>query len=429
MFLSLGTEILDHISGAEGQAAAVAGDMNSVTFEAPGSADEIGEIMAGRGEDFDPASTQDQIINITRDTSLVSGSPLTIDQLGTEIETPLTPAEYLNHALLSNPLINPFGGLVWVVQNLFTVHSLDNINVPEGVPTFGDVAVNPVHSMESAAGMTPGTEVFISDNGDRTYINTEAGWVYHFNTNGTAEISVRDTSGNFIAFNISEEGQATPVNGELPPLDGPIEYTIQSGDSLSVIAKVYHTSVEALLEANPNITDPNSIKAGDKLVITDDLLGEDWENDGTGVWDGTVEGMDTSDLDTQFNNDLIDGLIWDDSELAADVDLRMQFMDEHGDRFALVNSPDFSADQQANLLAAQELAYQNWKVEQLNPLPTTAEQFAAAVDSFVQLQQTTDLAEQLGQAIESGDGGGGSDSGSNSLPDQAGSLRKGLLLG
>ena len=125
----------------------------------------------------------------------------------------------------------------------------------------------------------------------------------------------------------------------------------------------------------------------------------DPQNDGIGVWDGTVEGMDTSDLDTQFNNDLIDGLIWDDSELAADVDLRMQFMDEHGDRFALVNSPD----QQANLLAAQELAYQNWKVEQLNPLPTTAEQFAAAVDSFVQMQQTTDLAEQLGQVIESGD--------------------------
>jgi len=44
-------------------------------------------------------------------------------------------------------------------------------------------------------------------------------------------------------------------------------YTIQSGDTLSGIASKYGTTVNALLAANPNITNPNLIYAGAKLTI------------------------------------------------------------------------------------------------------------------------------------------------------------------
>lgn len=44
-------------------------------------------------------------------------------------------------------------------------------------------------------------------------------------------------------------------------------YQLQDGDTLSQIAADNGTTVEALLAANPQITDPNAIRAGDTLVI------------------------------------------------------------------------------------------------------------------------------------------------------------------
>lgn len=44
-------------------------------------------------------------------------------------------------------------------------------------------------------------------------------------------------------------------------------YTIQSGDNLSKIAKQYDTTVNKLLELNPNITNKNLIYAGDTLNV------------------------------------------------------------------------------------------------------------------------------------------------------------------
>ncbi|MBT4921794.1 MAG: LysM peptidoglycan-binding domain-containing protein [Rickettsiales bacterium] len=45
-------------------------------------------------------------------------------------------------------------------------------------------------------------------------------------------------------------------------------YSIESGDTLSNIASANGTTVEALMELNPNITDPNIINVGDSLVLT-----------------------------------------------------------------------------------------------------------------------------------------------------------------
>lgn len=45
------------------------------------------------------------------------------------------------------------------------------------------------------------------------------------------------------------------------------EYTIRKGDTLSLIAKRYNTTIEAILRANPNIKNPNLIFPGEKIKI------------------------------------------------------------------------------------------------------------------------------------------------------------------
>ena len=46
-----------------------------------------------------------------------------------------------------------------------------------------------------------------------------------------------------------------------------IEYTVQKGDTLSKIAKEYNTTVEAICELNPEITNPNLIYVGQVIKI------------------------------------------------------------------------------------------------------------------------------------------------------------------
>ncbi len=46
-----------------------------------------------------------------------------------------------------------------------------------------------------------------------------------------------------------------------------MNYTIRSGDTLSKVASRHGTSLAALMQANPSITNPNRIYAGQKLVI------------------------------------------------------------------------------------------------------------------------------------------------------------------
>lgn len=50
-------------------------------------------------------------------------------------------------------------------------------------------------------------------------------------------------------------------------VSGPMIYCIESGDTLFGLAVRFHTTVDAILEANPQITDPNFIRAGENLTI------------------------------------------------------------------------------------------------------------------------------------------------------------------
>jgi LysM repeat protein len=57
---------------------------------------------------------------------------------------------------------------------------------------------------------------------------------------------------------------AAPVATTLPT---PTEYEIARGDTMRKIAAKFNTSVEAILAANPKVTDPNKIQAGQRIII------------------------------------------------------------------------------------------------------------------------------------------------------------------
>jgi LysM repeat protein len=60
----------------------------------------------------------------------------------------------------------------------------------------------------------------------------------------------------------------TSASNAVPNLNiNSTEYTIKKGDTLSLIAKNFNTTVEALLKANPNIKNPNLIFPGEKIKI------------------------------------------------------------------------------------------------------------------------------------------------------------------
>ena len=61
--------------------------------------------------------------------------------------------------------------------------------------------------------------------------------------------------------------RAVPIPVKKAPGRSAVYHDIAAGETLSAIAKEHGTTVEALLAANPEITDPNLIKAGQAVVI------------------------------------------------------------------------------------------------------------------------------------------------------------------
>jgi LysM repeat protein len=55
------------------------------------------------------------------------------------------------------------------------------------------------------------------------------------------------------------------------PTPAQVVHVVKSGDNLSAIAAQYGVTVDQILEANPQITNPNSINVGDEIVIPQPL--------------------------------------------------------------------------------------------------------------------------------------------------------------
>ena len=65
----------------------------------------------------------------------------------------------------------------------------------------------------------------------------------------------------------SDSAAATSIAPTLAAGPTPLVYTVKSGDLLSTIAAKFHVTLAELEAANPQITDPNKIKVGDKITI------------------------------------------------------------------------------------------------------------------------------------------------------------------
>lgn len=59
----------------------------------------------------------------------------------------------------------------------------------------------------------------------------------------------------------------TPAAATTTNTAGATTYTVQQGDWLAAIARRYNTTVPAILAANPQITDSNSIQPGVTIVL------------------------------------------------------------------------------------------------------------------------------------------------------------------
>ena len=69
-------------------------------------------------------------------------------------------------------------------------------------------------------------------------------------------------------------GQPMPSPGRTPtPVPSQRLYTVQSGDTLFSIARSFGLTVEQLLAANPQVTNPDLVQIGQVLIIPDDDFG------------------------------------------------------------------------------------------------------------------------------------------------------------
>ena len=72
--------------------------------------------------------------------------------------------------------------------------------------------------------------------------------------------------------NVTEREAEPPAASNVTPpqstvVTGTINYCIEPGDTLFGLAMRFHTTIDAILEANPRITDANFIRAGDNINI------------------------------------------------------------------------------------------------------------------------------------------------------------------
>ncbi len=90
---------------------------------------------------------------------------------------------------------------------------------------------------------------------------------------GTNMETLLSLNRNITNINLIYEGQRMIVplpGGSVPPPPPPPggqAYTIQKGETLRILAARFNTSVEAILQANPQIWDPNRIYAGQQITL------------------------------------------------------------------------------------------------------------------------------------------------------------------
>jgi LysM repeat protein len=179
--------------------------------------------------------------------------------------------------LLTNPQINPIQLVPGQV-----------ITIPV-VPIIPNTGSNAVLRLSLYSGL-PGTNLTVSGSGfparqDVSISATSSG----LSASASADATT-DRNGNFsvqlripastpagsiwviMASTQSTEGPLASATFEVISLPASGAYVVQSGDTLSKIAQRYHTSVNALLRANPQITNANRLQPGDLIYLPGSVL-------------------------------------------------------------------------------------------------------------------------------------------------------------
>jgi morphogenetic protein associated with SpoVID len=75
-------------------------------------------------------------------------------------------------------------------------------------------------------------------------------------------------------------------------------HIVKKGESLWQIAKMHNISLQVLMDANPQITDPNSVTIGEKIFIPDDdwKIPEPPQQEDTEIIEGEKENIDDEEL-------------------------------------------------------------------------------------------------------------------------------------
>jgi lysozyme len=169
---------------------------------------------------------------------------------------PLWIANYLDHEVGDNDLpIQPPNWSSWTFWQYSKSGFVDGIT-GDGRPTQVDLDFfsGSVEELYAMAGATmPAGTVGGTPKGD---VTTQAG-----SGTGTSDQGggASDTGGGTIEV---PAGTTTT-----PPQTNFIKYLIKPGDTLFAIALAHHTTVDAIVKANPQITNPNLIFAGETLNI------------------------------------------------------------------------------------------------------------------------------------------------------------------
>jgi tyrosinase len=104
--------------------------------------------------------------------------------------------------------------------------------------------------------------------GDQTYV-VQRGDTLRIIANrfGTTVTAILQLNPQITNPNLIFPGQVIRVRAGTPPTDGFQSYVVQRGDTLRIIANRFGTTVQALLVLNPQITNPNLIFPGQVVRI------------------------------------------------------------------------------------------------------------------------------------------------------------------
>ena len=157
---------------------------------------------------------------------------------------------------------------------------------PTSTSTFTPTPITPTSTPTATATVTetPTPTLTVTPSGPFEYTVEEEDTCFDLATTHNVDLLVLLAINNFPAGQcpirpgdrilIPAPGQVMPTETPVPdnlPRGTRIEYTVKSGDSLDLIAALFNSTIEDIMEEN-NITDRNRIDVGQKLIVRVNLV-------------------------------------------------------------------------------------------------------------------------------------------------------------